>query len=95
MHVTVPYHDRHPPISQTLCPWTSSCCGGGGGGYIKDSVYSKKVKDLVRLKHKIREAVSPVAVDKTLNAWNEFVSRFEIVKSTQSVLVEVYIDKSK
>lgn len=60
--VTVAYRGHSGPRDITSLDFLMRGC-------IKDTVYSKKVKDLVELKQRVREAVASVTADRIHNAW--------------------------
>jgi hypothetical protein len=59
-------------------------------GFIKNVVYSKKVRDLADLKHPIIEAVELITPHMLINTWQELEYRLDICPATTGAHIEVY-----
>jgi len=59
-------------------------------GFIKDVVYSRKVRDLADLRQRIIEAVELITHHTLINTWQELEYRLDICRATTGAHIEVY-----
>ena len=59
-------------------------------GFIKDVVYSRKVRDLADLRQCIIEAVKLVTPHMLINKWQELQYHLDIRQATAGAQIEVY-----
>ena len=59
-------------------------------GFIKDVVYSRKVRDLSDLRQRIIEAVELITPHMLINTWQELEYRLDICRATTGAHIEVY-----
>lgn len=59
-------------------------------GYIKNVVYSEKVRDLVHLRERISDAIATVTPDMIQRTWQEIDYRFDVCRATNGAHIETY-----
>ena len=59
-------------------------------GFIKDAVYSRKVRDVADLRQRIIEAVELITPHMLINTWQELEYRLDICRTTTGAHIEVY-----
>lgn len=74
-----------PPRSPDLTP-----CDFFFWGYVKNIVYSEKIRNLAHLRERIRYAVSTVTGEMLCNVWAEIDHRLDVCRATNGRHVEVY-----
>ena len=57
-------------------------------GFIKDVVYSRKVRDLADLRQRIIEAVALITPQMLINTWQELEYRLGICRATAGAHIE-------
>jgi hypothetical protein len=60
------------------------------GGFIKDVVYSRKVRDVADLRQRIIGAVELITPHMLINTWQELEYRSDIFRATTGAHIEVY-----
>lgn len=74
-----------PPRSPDLTP-----CDFFLWGYIKNIVYSQKLRDLNHLKERINEAIRTITQDMLDRVWAEIDYRLDICRATNGAHIEMY-----
>jgi hypothetical protein len=74
-----------PPRSPDLTPLDIFAWG-----FIKDVVYSRKVRDLADFRQRIIEAIELITPHMLINAWQKLEYRLDICRATISAHIEVY-----
>jgi hypothetical protein len=59
-------------------------------GFIKDVVYSRKVRDLADLRQRITEAVELITRHMLTNTWQKLENRLDVCQATTGAHIEVY-----
>ena len=59
-------------------------------GFIKDVVYSRKVRDLADLRQCIIEAVELITTHMLINTWQELEYHLDMRRATAGAHIEVY-----
>jgi hypothetical protein len=59
-------------------------------GFIKDVVYSRKVRDLADLRQRIIEAVELITCHMLINMWQKLENRLDVCQVTTGAHIEVY-----
>jgi hypothetical protein len=59
-------------------------------GFIKDVVYSKKVRDLADLRQRIIEAVVLITLHMLINMWQKLDNSLDVCQATTGAHIEVY-----
>lgn len=74
-----------PPRSPDLTP-----CDFFLWGYIKNIVFSQKIRDLNHLKNRINEAMTTITEEMLANVWREVDYRLDICRATKGAHIEIY-----
>ena len=74
-----------PPRSPDLTP-----CDFFLWGYIKNNVYSQKIRALNHLKNRINEAMTTITEEMLTNIWREVEYRLDICRATKGAHIEIY-----
>lgn len=74
-----------PPRSPDLTP-----CDFFLWGYIKNIVYSQKIRDLNHLKNRINEAMTTITEEMLANVWREVEYCLDICQATKGAHIEIY-----
>jgi hypothetical protein len=59
-------------------------------GFIKDVVYSRKVRDLADLRQRIIEAVDLITLHMLINTWQKLENRLDVCQARTGAHIEVY-----
>jgi hypothetical protein len=59
-------------------------------GFIKDVVYSRKVRDLADLRQRIIEAVELITLHMLINTWQRLENRLDVCQAATGAHMEVY-----
>jgi len=66
-----------------------------GGGYIKNTVYGEKIRNIQHLKDRITSAIATVTRDMIQKTWQEIEFRLDVSKATNGAHIEMYQGKSR
>jgi len=59
-------------------------------GYIKNSVYAEKIRNIEHLQDRITSAIETVTRDMIQKTWQEIAFRLDISRSTDGAYIEMY-----